>query len=268
MLWKGRLGPGLQITMDLQTGQIRKNVEVKSANAAKAPYGEWLRKHKIQIAPSDFGAEAAGELGNSTVQQMTAFGWSLEDLDMQVAGWSTPALRLTLTLSLTLSLSLTLTLGELAEAVAALSSEAGTEAEAREGGVTQLLERIATDAGGADAVAIDKETFVGSVTSREVAQFGTPGDEFQAAFGGMDKDGDGTISKEELVGSVTRFCSLMSATCDEEDEDEFPQRLAEAFDAFDTDQSGELDYEEFVMMVSSRSPVDSDSDQLASEVTE
>ena len=30
--------------------------------------------------------------------------------------------------------------GELAEAVAALSSEAGTEAEAREGGVTQLLE--------------------------------------------------------------------------------------------------------------------------------
>ena len=35
-------------------------------------------------------------------------------------------------------------------------------------------------------------------------------------------------------------------------------RLAEAFDAFDTDQSGELDYEEFVMMVSSRSPVDSD----------
>ena len=178
------------------------------------------------------------------------------------------SLSLALSLSLSLSLSLTLTLGELAEAVAALSSEAGTEAEAREGGVTQLLERIATDAGGADAVAIDKETFVGSVTSREVAQFGTPSDEFQAAFGGMDKDGDGTISKEELVGSVTRFCSLMSASCDEEDEDEFPQRLAEAFDAFDTDQSGELDYEEFVMMVSSRSPVDSDSDQLASEVTE
>ena len=85
VLWKGRLGPGLQITMDLETGEIRKNVEVKSANAAKAPYGAWLRKHKIQIAPADFGAETAGELGNSTVQQMTAFGWSLEDLDMQVA---------------------------------------------------------------------------------------------------------------------------------------------------------------------------------------
>ena len=83
VLWKGRLGPGLQITMDLETGQIRKNVEVKSANAAKATYGEWLRKHKIQIAPGDFGAEAAGELGNSTVQQMTAFGWSSEDLEMQ-----------------------------------------------------------------------------------------------------------------------------------------------------------------------------------------
>ena len=37
-----------------------------------------------------------------------------------------------------------------------------------------------------------------------------------------------------------------------------PTRLAEAFDAFDTDQSGELDYEEFVMMVSSRAPIDSE----------
>ena len=35
--------------------------------------------------------------------------------------------------------------------------------------MTQLLEQIASDAGGADAVAIDKDTFVGSVTSREVA---------------------------------------------------------------------------------------------------
>jgi hypothetical protein len=77
VLWKGRLGPGLQITMDLATGQIRKNVEVKSAshpianpspspnpnpnpnpnqvksaNAAKAPYGEWLRKHKIMVHPA------------------------------------------------------------------------------------------------------------------------------------------------------------------------------------------------------------------------
>ena len=29
----------------------------------------------------------------------------------------------------------------------------------------------------------------------QVAQFGTPGEEFLAAFEGMDKDGDGTISK-------------------------------------------------------------------------
>ena len=63
-----------------------------------------------------------------------------------------------------------LDLGELAEAVAALSSASGGEGSPQEGGVTQLLERIATDAGGADAVAIDKATFVGSVTSREVAR--------------------------------------------------------------------------------------------------
>jgi glutamate synthase (ferredoxin) len=40
------------------------------------------------VTPAAFTAESAGELGNSTVQQMTAFGWSLEDLDMQVADMS------------------------------------------------------------------------------------------------------------------------------------------------------------------------------------
>ena len=40
------------------------------------------------MTPAAFTAESAGELGNSTVQQMTAFGWSLEDLDMQVADMS------------------------------------------------------------------------------------------------------------------------------------------------------------------------------------
>ena len=41
---------------------------------------------------------------------MTAFGWSLEDLDMQAAGWPTPALRLSLTLPRTRTLTLSLTL--------------------------------------------------------------------------------------------------------------------------------------------------------------
>jgi len=158
-----------------------------------------------------------------------------------------------------------LDLGELAEAVAALSSASGAESAPQEGGVTQLLEQIASDAGGADAVAIDKDTFVGSVTSREVAQFGTPGEEFLAAFEGMDKDGDGTISKEELVGTVGRFCSLMSAYQDEE-ADDMSTLLAEAFDAFDTDQSGELDYEEFVMMVSSRGVSDQSTPDKSSVV--
>ena len=43
-------------------------------------------------------------------------------------------------------------------------------------------------------------------------------------------------------------------------------RLAEAFDAFDTDQSGELDYEEFVMMVSSRGVSDQSTPDKSSVV--
>ena len=88
VVWKGRLGPGVCLTMDLETGAISDNLEVKTGLAKKAPYGEWLRKHRTVVEPGPFGAEAGGELGVNTVEQMTAFGWSMEDLEMQVADMS------------------------------------------------------------------------------------------------------------------------------------------------------------------------------------
>jgi glutamate synthase (ferredoxin) len=84
VLSKGRLGPGNMITVDLETGTFRQNVDVKLDLAKQAPYGEWLEKKRTFVAPQPFSAEAEGDVADNVVQQLTAFGWSLEDVDMQV----------------------------------------------------------------------------------------------------------------------------------------------------------------------------------------
>jgi glutamate synthase (ferredoxin) len=84
---KGRLGPGNMITIDLETGVFRTNLDVKKEMASQAPYSEWLGKHASKIpAMPDFSVEAAAKVPDNIVQQMTAFGWSSEDLEMQVRG--------------------------------------------------------------------------------------------------------------------------------------------------------------------------------------
>lgn len=117
---------------------------------------------------------------------------------------------------------------------------------------SQLLERIAADAGGSEAVAIDRPTFERIMTQRTVAQFATPEDEFLAAFEGLDRDGDGSISKDELLTTVGRFYTAMGGGDAAEGVEGLEALLGEAFDAFDTDQSGDMSYEEFVMMVSAK----------------
>jgi len=86
---KGRLGPGNMITIDLETGVFRTNLEVKKELAAQAPYGEWMEKKATKIsAMHDFAVEASAPVPDNIVQQMTAFGWGSEDLEMQVGDMS------------------------------------------------------------------------------------------------------------------------------------------------------------------------------------
>jgi len=81
---KGRLGPGNMITLDLESGEFKENVEVKMDLASKAPYSEWLEKRRTIVEPQSFEAETEMEVPANIKQQLTAFGWSLEDVDMQV----------------------------------------------------------------------------------------------------------------------------------------------------------------------------------------
>jgi len=81
---KGRLGPGNMITLDLETGEFRQNQEVKMDLASKAPYGEWLAKSRTVVEAMPFTVEEEAAVPENVIEQLTAFGWSLEDLEMQV----------------------------------------------------------------------------------------------------------------------------------------------------------------------------------------
>ncbi len=80
---KGRLGPGQMIAVDLGTNEILKNWEIKKRISSQQPYGEWL-KHRNQIEKQPFTANTKLE-SQTLLQLQTAFGYSLEDLDMVIS---------------------------------------------------------------------------------------------------------------------------------------------------------------------------------------
>lgn len=80
---KGRLGPGQMIAVDLATNEILKNWEIKKRISAQLPLGEWLKQRK-QVTTQPFAANT--HLDPQTLLRLqTAFGYSLEDLDMVIS---------------------------------------------------------------------------------------------------------------------------------------------------------------------------------------
>ncbi|MEM1179718.1 MAG: glutamate synthase large subunit [Acidobacteriota bacterium] len=80
---KGRLGPGEMLAVDLATGLIRNDSEIKADLAAQKPYRRWLDDY-LQRPEPGAGAEAAGRAAvdddRRRVLQL-AFGYSTEALD-------------------------------------------------------------------------------------------------------------------------------------------------------------------------------------------
>jgi len=98
---KGKLGPGQMIVVDLEHNKILKNWEVKQAIAIQKPYGQWLKEYRVHLdrqaitplakgestplTPLAKGGDVVGGLSNfDLVQQQTAFGYNLEDLEMVI----------------------------------------------------------------------------------------------------------------------------------------------------------------------------------------
>jgi len=80
---KGRLGPGQMINVDLQTGEFKDNIKIKSEIASRHPYGEWIKNQRKDVGKLDFPDERAMDDITTTFAQAT-YGWGLEDIGMQI----------------------------------------------------------------------------------------------------------------------------------------------------------------------------------------
>ena len=80
---KGRLGPGQMINVDLSTGEFKDNIKIKSEIASRHPYGEWIEKQRKDVKKMTASPERIYDDITTTFAQGT-FGWSLEDIGMQI----------------------------------------------------------------------------------------------------------------------------------------------------------------------------------------
>ncbi|XP_076893691.1 ferredoxin-dependent glutamate synthase 1, chloroplastic/mitochondrial-like [Bidens hawaiensis] len=80
---KGRLGPGMMITVDLINGQVYENTEVKKRVALSSPYGKWIAENTRNLEPANFLSSPTME--NETIlRHQQAFGYSSEDVQMVI----------------------------------------------------------------------------------------------------------------------------------------------------------------------------------------
>ncbi|KAH0933005.1 hypothetical protein HID58_010122 [Brassica napus] len=80
---KGRLGPGMMISVDLESGQVYENTEVKKRVASYNPYGKWVSENLRTMKPSNFLSSASMET-EEILRRQQAFGYSSEDVQMVI----------------------------------------------------------------------------------------------------------------------------------------------------------------------------------------
>nr|XP_043609325.1 ferredoxin-dependent glutamate synthase, chloroplastic [Erigeron canadensis] len=80
---KGRLGPGMMITVDLINGQVYENTEVKKRVALSSPYGQWLSENMRKLESASFLSSPMME-NETTLRHQQAFGYSSEDVQMVI----------------------------------------------------------------------------------------------------------------------------------------------------------------------------------------
>jgi glutamate synthase (NADPH/NADH) large chain/glutamate synthase (ferredoxin) len=91
LLEKGRLGPGQILALDLKTGQLMHNEEVKARYSSAAPYRDWVSQNLIDGAKISGKAEGivtpgiAPAFGEELLAQQKAFGFTTEDVDDSIS---------------------------------------------------------------------------------------------------------------------------------------------------------------------------------------
>ena len=97
-----------------------------------------------------------------------------------------------------------------------------------------------------DDARLDFPSFARLMTSKTVADFRSPESELKPAFEALDADGNGVITREELMKAM----EAVSEHLPQVEMESLLERSGVAFEAMDVDGSGTLDYEEFVAVLS------------------
>lgn len=87
---KGRLGPGMMISVDLTTGEVLSNTTIKQQVARAHPFEDWLNKESRNILPLEFASQptmGAEEL----MRRQSSFGYSSEDVVLIVESMASQA---------------------------------------------------------------------------------------------------------------------------------------------------------------------------------
>ncbi|MCH8310700.1 MAG: glutamate synthase subunit alpha, partial [Chloroflexi bacterium] len=82
VLYKERIYPGRMFMLDTERGEIVQDAELKSALAARQPYGEWLKENMTHIDDLPEPERVHEPDFDTLIHRQAAFGYSLEDLRM------------------------------------------------------------------------------------------------------------------------------------------------------------------------------------------
>ncbi|KAJ1496304.1 nucleophile aminohydrolase [Baffinella frigidus] len=82
---KGRLGPGQMISLDLETGDFDINYDIKAKIAKAKPFGKWIKAQQTYITEQPFSSKRIFDSDLDLIRQQVVFGWSSEDMEMQIA---------------------------------------------------------------------------------------------------------------------------------------------------------------------------------------
>src|SRR6185436_19273229 len=81
---KGRLQPGRMFLVDFEQGRLIPDDEIKKDIATRRPYGEWLRKQRLEIRDLPRPKEVHGFEPKSLLPRMQAFGYTVETMQFML----------------------------------------------------------------------------------------------------------------------------------------------------------------------------------------
>lgn len=83
VLTKGRLGPGMMIAANLETGEVAYNTAIKKSVAAALPYKQWLEENSRTLTPQPFETEPT-LAPDVLLKQQFAYGYTAEDVSIVI----------------------------------------------------------------------------------------------------------------------------------------------------------------------------------------